>query len=58
MRCSTIEVIRDGQKVTINLSDFDPKTMIKWDDKIKPEFVVNSPVTPPPSSRRTKFPRK
>lgn len=54
MRCSTIEVNRDGEKVIINLSDFDAKIMIKWEDKAKPEFTNN----PPPPSRKSEFSRK
>lgn len=30
MRCPTMEICRDGQKVVINVSDFDSKTMLKW----------------------------
>ncbi len=30
MRCETVEVSRDGAKVIINASDFNPETMIKW----------------------------
>lgn len=30
MRCPTMEVNRDGQKVIINTCDFDVKTMVQW----------------------------
>jgi len=52
MRCPTIEVNRDGEKVIINLSDFDDKIMTKWVDKItETEIIDNStllPLAPPP----------
>lgn len=31
MRCPTEEIDIDGQKVVINVSDFDPETMKRWD---------------------------
>lgn len=30
MRCPTMEICIGDQKVVINVSDFDPKTMLKW----------------------------
>ncbi len=49
MRCPTIEVNRDGEKVIINLSDFDDKIMEKWVDKItETEIIDNSILLPPP----------
>ncbi len=49
MRCPTIEVNRDGEKVIINLSDFDDKIMEKWVDKItETETIDNSILLPPP----------
>ncbi len=36
MRCEIIEVLRDGKKVIINLSDFNSETMIKWDHGVAP----------------------
>lgn len=43
MRCETTEVLRDGKKVIINLSDFNSETMIKWG-----YGVISAPGSPPP----------
>lgn len=46
MRCPTMEINRNGHKVVINVSDFDPETMLKWGE-IEPVAPVLAPVSAP-----------
>ena len=44
MMCPTIEVDRNGKKVIINLSDFNPNTMVKWGDSSAAPVAPVAPV--------------
>ncbi len=49
MRCPTEEIDIDGQKVVINVSDFDSETMKRWDySDFKSVPVASAPVAPAP----------
>ena len=50
MRCETIEVDRNGKKVIINLSDFNPNTMVKWGDSSAAPVAPVAPVAPAPAA--------
>jgi hypothetical protein len=48
MICETIKVDRDGKMVIINLSDFNPKTMIKWGETPSAAINIASKLEAPP----------
>ena len=50
MMCPTIEVDKNGKKVIINLSDFNPNTMVKWGDSSAAPVAPVAPVAPAPAA--------
>lgn len=58
MKCPTVEIDRKGQKVTINVTDFNSKTMIKWGDPIGTEGAGDNTLKLPSPAPVFKFKSK
>jgi len=55
MKCPTIEIDTGGQKVTINVTDFNPKSMIRWGDPIGTKGVGEEALIASPPAPVLKF---